>query len=417
MLKTDFCFEPGKLSVLLDSGYGSSGKGKLGSFITEHASNWQFCLNTFFPQAGHWVRLDDGRQFFYQTLNSCAYNYNKFDKMYIGHGAAIELRAFWREIRENQIPHKKIGISPIASILQDIDADYERGTRDLEGNPIEYKGIAIKSGTTAHGCGACRARKILRKQNVLLARDVPELKEFLCDVPTEIMKRLDKGESGFMEVAQGFSLSIGLQEFYPSCTMRNATVAAGLDDMMLPPYYAGPVVLNVRSFPIRINSKKYVELRTARHLTWEEVQSGSYEYVIEDSHSGGGYPDQKEITWEELTATSGYPTPLMEMTSVTKLPRRVFTFSKIGLEQSIRHNYTGHPMYISLNFANYIDHNVYGLRGLWVDHNPVLCDNVAPWINNNIGPVLEHLPKNVQLAFIGTGPHTDDTIMMDHFTR
>ena len=104
---TNFCFEPGKLTVLLDVTYGSSAKGKLASFITEHATNWDFCCNAFMPNAGHWVKLDDGREFFYQTFNSCAYNHEKFEKMYIGPGAVIELPAFWKELEKNIIRHQR----------------------------------------------------------------------------------------------------------------------------------------------------------------------------------------------------------------------------------------------------------------------------------------------------------------------
>jgi hypothetical protein len=112
---TNFVFSSGKLTVALDGGAGSSGKGKLGSFLCEHANNWQFACNTFMPQAGHWVMLDDGREFFYQTFNSCAYLANRYEKLYIGPGATIELPAFWKEIEKNSIPHHKIGISPLSA--------------------------------------------------------------------------------------------------------------------------------------------------------------------------------------------------------------------------------------------------------------------------------------------------------------
>src|SRR5579859_7230602 len=133
MFSTGFVFSPGKLTITLDGGAGSSGKGKLGSFLCEHAHNWQFACNTFMPQAAHWVRLDDGRTFLYQTLNSGAYLTDRYEKLYIAPGATIDLTALQRELDENQIPRRKIGISPIASILQAIDGEFERGRCDLEG--------------------------------------------------------------------------------------------------------------------------------------------------------------------------------------------------------------------------------------------------------------------------------------------
>src|SRR3954469_25056808 len=90
VFNTDFVFTSGKLTIALDGGAGSSGKGKLGSFLCEHAGNWQFACNTFMPQAGHWVRLSDGRKNFYKSLNSCAYLTDRYEKLYIAPGATIE---------------------------------------------------------------------------------------------------------------------------------------------------------------------------------------------------------------------------------------------------------------------------------------------------------------------------------------
>lgn len=399
---TSFVFDSGKLTVILDASAGSSGKGKIGSFITEHADNWDFCCNTFMPQAGHWIKLDDGREYFYQTLNSCTYQ-DKYEKMYIGPGSTIELSALFREIEENNVPPHKLGISPVTSILQDIDASFERGEMDLDGNVLHdtHSGTMSK-GSTCHGCGAAKARKILRRPNVVLARDIPELQEFLCDVPIEIMDRLDKGQSGLLEIAQGFQLSYLLSNMYPYCTSRNCTVSAGLDDMMLPPLYAGNVILNLRTYPIRINNKKYIG-KDGRHLTWDEVKNG-VPHEVKEFNSGPGYDDQEEMSWDELTKISGSPDQIMEMTSVTKLPRRVFSFSQNNLRQAIKYNKTGHNCYLSVNFMNYVDYNLTEKRNV--------CDvtyKAKSWLEDNILPVQKENPSSV-VAFLGTGARTDDMI-------
>lgn len=407
---TNFIFQPGKLTITADQGPGSSGKGKLGAFITDHADNWQFACNTFAPQAGHWRKEDNGKSYFYQTFNSCACRTDKYEKLYLGPGATIELSAFWREIEENNIPINKIGISPIASILQKIDGDFERGIVDFDGKPMgDINHDMAKTGTTAHGCGANRARRVLRRPEAKYARDITELRKFICDVPTEIMDRLDRGQSGLLEIAQGFQLSYLLPEFFPYTTSRNCSVAAGFDDMMLPVIYAGNVVLNSRTFPIRISSFKYVG-EGGKHLTWEEIQQYKTQnrpYTVFKGNSGPGYDDQQETTWDEVTTNSGSPTPIMEMTSVTKLPRRVFTFSAKNIEQSIRHNRTGGQIFLSLNFANYVDYAVNGMRrhmmaGDCLDN---LSDKLAEWLVNNY----KHISD---LKFIGTGSLTDDFILV-----
>jgi len=221
---TNFVFTPGKLTIAQDGGAGSSGKGKLGAFVTEHANNWQFCCNTFAPQAGHWVKNDDGKEYFYQTLNSCAYQ-PYYEKMYLGPGAIIELPALFREIEENEIKPPRLGISPVCAILQDQDAAFERGEVDLDGNKLPVRGAGtMVSGSTCHGVGAALARRRLRRPDTKLARDIPELKQYMCDVPGEIMDRLDRGQAGFLEIAQGFQLSYLLPEMHPYCLSGDSRV-------------------------------------------------------------------------------------------------------------------------------------------------------------------------------------------------
>jgi hypothetical protein len=364
------------------------------------------------PQAGHWVRLEDGRTFFYQTLNSCAYQTERYEKMYIAPGCVIELPAFWREMEENNVPASKIAISPVAGILQDIDGAFERGQVDFDGNKVEklHDGT-MKRGTTAHGAGANRARRVLRRGEAKYAKDVPELQDFLCDVPREVMKRLDAGQAGMMEIAQGFQLSYLLQDFFPYTTSRNCTVMAALDDAMIPPIYAGDVVINFRTFPIRINSKKWIA-PDGSHLTWEEVEKGTegVDYKVIDSHSGHGYDDQEELTWEQITQMSGSPEPIMEMTSVTKLPRRIFTFSKKNLEDAVKFNKTQGKIHLSINFANYVDHNVYHARGresigTAFAYSSKLGKKLQQWFQDNLTA-----DQLLMVKLIGTGELTEDII-------
>lgn len=397
-------FNSGKLTILMDGGAGSSGKGKMASYITENADNWQFACNAFHPQAGHWVKLRDGRSFFYQTLNSCAYNVDKYEKIYLGPGAMIELPALLREMEENNIPRHKLGISPVIPILDEkLDQGYERGTLGFDGSLdiVDSNGTA-KSGSTAHGVGSCNARRILRRPSLKLARDVETLKDLICDVPTEIQDRLNKGQAGLGECAQGYQLSLMHSRFYPFCTSRNVSVAQMMSDMFLPVRFAGQVVLNFRTHPIRINSNKYISKIDGRHLTWKEVQAGEPHTVLK-GNSGPWYPDQEEVTWEELTKSSNSPADLTEITSVTKLPRRVATFSKMNVREAVRDNDTGHGIRLALNFANYVDAAMLGARsGLQI------TKKFDEWVGREFPEEFIEL-----LTLIGTGANTEDTVRIN----
>jgi hypothetical protein len=88
---------------------------------------------------------------------------------------------------------------------------------------------------------------------------------------------------------------------------------------MVPPIYAGPVLLNNRTYPIRISSNKYISecsideteqlvigidrtIDPGTHLTWDEMmafQRHGKAFHRYEGDSGPGYPDQEEITWEQ----------------------------------------------------------------------------------------------------------------------
>jgi Adenylosuccinate synthetase len=400
-MKTNDLFKPGKLTTVMDGGAGSSGKGKMASYITENAGNFTFACNAFAPQAGHWVRLDDGRQYFYQSLNSCAYNVDRYEKMYLGPGGTIELSALLNEIEHNKVPPRKLGISPLALILEDSDAAYERGQAGFDNSPLLSTDTGtMKTGSTCHGVGSAAARRVLRRASVRTARDITALQQYLCDVPGEIAARLDRGESGLLELAQGFQLSLLYDRFFPNTTSRQVTVAQGLSDMFLPTVYAGPVVINLRTYPIRINSNKYIS-EDGKHLTKAEVDAGMPHTVFRGD-SGGWYPDQAEITWEELTKTSGSPVSIQEITSVTRLSRRIATFSRMNVDEAIKFNDTGHGVHLSLNFANYVDH---GMSGCTTSDG--ITDKFKTWVDTNLSTRHKSL-----LRLIGTGAKTSETICL-----
>lgn len=396
-------FDAGKLTILMDGGAGSSGKGKMGSYITENADNWQFACNAFAPQAGHWVRLQDGRQFFYQTLNSCAYNVDKYERIYLGPGAVIELPALLREMEENRVPRDKIRISPITPILQKSDQLFEQGVVGFDQQTAPEVGSAAHDGTakfgsTCHGVGSVAARRVLRRPSLVMAKDVPELRDLVCDVSAEIGERLSSGQRGFLEIAQGFQLSLMHEGFYPYVTSRNVTVAQALSDMFLPTVFAGQVVINYRTLPIRINSNKYIALDDSRHLTWAEVEAGVPHKVYEGD-SGKWYPDQTELTWDQVTKDSGSPTRIFEITSVTKLPRRVASFSLNNVWDSIAHNDTGHQTTLSLNFCNYIDNQMSGAT-----KSNGITEKFDSWMNETLKEAAH------RVRFLGTGAATHETI-------
>lgn len=445
---------PGHITFLLDAPAGSSGKGKLAAYITKFCKP-DFLVTSNSSNASHTV-IDGDKNIVFKALPSGSLYHEKLDKVFISAGATFEIDALLKEIKLTGIPRSKVRIHPRAGIATSIDAAYERGECDLDGNSYqERQAGTLKTGTTASGSGAVLAKKVLRHKTLKCAKDFPEIADMIGITEVEILDLLANGKSGLFEIGQGFPLSNNYWRFAPNTTSRNVTVSAALNDAMLPPSVVGNVVINTRTFPIRINSKKYVsqgqslmaaeylnvpeapgvaklahkkltdagfkctiitgnpngipeqlELEGGKFLTWDEVQSGHFHYEVMDSYSGDWYPDQTEITWEDIERDASIQIPqVVKNTTLTKLPRRVATFSQLNLDEAILYNQTKGFVFISVNFLNFVDGQMEGKR-----EQSEMTQLANDWIKNNVAPVLAKY-NNVHLSFIGTSEKTDDFIV------
>lgn len=110
-----------------------------------------------------------------------------------------------------------------------------------------------------------------------------------------------------------------------NCTSRECTPAQIMSDCLIAPSRLLRVVGSMRTFPIRV-ANRYNE--KGDMVGW----------------SGPCYPDQEEISFEHIGVAD-------EFTTVTKLKRRVFTFSRIQLAHALQ---VCAPTNIFLNFVNYL---------------------------------------------------------------
>jgi len=409
-------FIPGHLNFVLDVSAGSSGKGKVSSYLVKHSGQMllgecDFLITSNSPNASHRV-VDGEKDIVFKNLPSGSLYHEKLKAVYIVSGAIIDLDSLEKEVALIGLPKEKLFIHPRAGVVQQIDIDYEKGLCDLNGVYTETRGAGtLKTGTTASGSGAVLARKVLRHPLTKVVEDYRERIEKIATIaPVEvlILGRLMKGESGLYEIGQGFPLSNNHHLFAPHTTSRNVTISAALNDAMLPPAVAGRVVLNTRTHPIRINSKKFIG-KDGKHLTWEDVKAG-IEHEVVESFSGHWYPDQTEITWEQVEADAGITIPeVVKNTTLTKLPRRIATFSKQGLNEALMYNATHHQPVISVNFANFIDGELYNTRDPQKIQN---SEKFLEWLHTNVlssGFVREANP----LFIIGTGEETDATVILN----
>ncbi len=385
----------GRFNVVTDGQFGSTGKGAIASALAfKYRPN--IISTTNWPNAGHTAVNSDGQKFIAKSLPSPTI-LNKWVKgagyhphILVGSAAAFTIEQLFKEIEECGITDN-LTIHPRAGVV----TEQHKQTEVSGSNSTKH--IA----STMQGSGAFQSDKIMRKADLKLARDYPELSKYLPNnMPTrlrlssnlnlETLANLSLPETLnelmcynytiLHEGSQGFSLDINHGHSYPFCTGRGTTAIQNMADMGISPNKLGDIYLVIRPYPIRVGNI---------------VENGKTV-----GYSGDCYDDQMEITWEQVAENAGMPANMAaelttkELTTVTKRLRRVYTFSVTQLREAVLIN---GATKIALNFANYIDHAVCG-----VTEYADLTAKVKEFVDK-----IENI-TNVPVAIIGTGPRITD---------
>lgn len=347
-----------KATVVCDMQFGSTGKGLIAGYlaVTEKPD---VVMTAWSMNAGHTYIDQKGNKFVHCMLANGVVSPNlRF--ILIGPGSQIGLDRLFKECEECAylLGGVTILIHENACIISQRHIDEEQG-------PM------TKIGSTKKGCGAALIEKIRRspEDRITAGRWCEEIDNFAEDKGIDIRVSthdyycyvIEKAGRILVEGAQGYSLGMN-SGFYPYTTSRECTPAQIASDTLLPLPMIGNVVGTMRTYPIRVANRfnEHGEM-----VGW----------------SGPCYNDQREISFNDLGQAT-------ELTTVTQLPRRIFTFSPTQLNQAMR---TVRPDRIFLNFINYLndkDHalslmdtidqcaQVYGKGGVaWVGNGPA-HDNV-----------------------------------------
>jgi adenylosuccinate synthase len=223
------------------------------------------------------------------------------------------------------------------------------------------KAYAFKIGSTMKGVGAAVIDKIKRDPDspVLIGdvgadgmalRAIPEVR--IVDSYEWIKILYKHCQQILIEGSQGYSLSIN-HGFYPYVTSRDCTVQQLAVDCGVPWAMMRLATIHgvARTYPIRV----------ANRFDENGTQIGT---------SGPCYPDQQEITWGSISQEP-------ELTTVTKLPRRLFTFSEIQFLDALLMNGVGH---VFLNFVNYLRPE--GVKLDWFVNSARLAGAEIRWVGH-----------------------------------
>lgn len=309
-----------RITMVVDLQYGSTGKGLIVGYLAEKEGP-DTVITAWAPNAGHTYIDAKGRKFVHTHLaNGIVSPYIR--QLLLGPGSLINPQQLLDEIEQCRdiIDAKgiRILIHPHAAVVTE---------RHVE----EEAGPMTKIGSTKKGVGAAMIQRIRRNPDDMnIASSCGALRPYVVTTQ-QYAEALAQAREVLIEGAQGFGLSM-YHGFYPYTTSRDVSTWQILADCGIPARAVfnafGNSILRVigtcRTYPIRV----------ANRFDSEGTQVG---------YSGPVYDDQTEITFEEI----GQKT---ELTTVTKLPRRIFTFSPKQITEAIRYN--GASL-VFLNFVNY----------------------------------------------------------------
>jgi len=331
------------IDMTMDGMWGSCGKGGVTGWLAKRRP-YDTVICAYGTQAGHTYNdRERGISMMVQQL-PVGVTCPTVKNVMIGPGALIHADTLLREIREYLRPGQRLMIHENAAVVTDEHAQREKDRGQT------------KMGSTAKGVGQAMIDRILRdpdsKAIARLGFAGTELEQYVVD-RFEYDRQLQLAQKVLVEGAQGFGLSLYHGD-WPYCTSRDVTPWQIAADCGLPFKWASDItVWNVmRTFPIRVNNR--------------------------DGSSGPAYEGQRELTWEELNQKP-------ELTTVTKLPRRVFEFS-----------------------LHQFSHAMFHCAAMWMDNRVVLtfADYCTPEQLEGIMRQIETTGYTVD--YICTGPDDSD---------
>jgi adenylosuccinate synthase len=381
--------------MVVDMQFGSTGKGQIAGTI---GRVWQpdtvVCANG--PNAGHTYKWTEEGRFAHDlertrsvvhTVTPVTSVLPSVRNILLGPGAVIVIARLFEEVTQNAdlFAGKRLIIHPMASIV----------TQDHRDREKNFVGI----GSTMKGTAEAVIEKMRRLPGANIARHWAAQLESLtpslsikCIVNEQVYNEaIDSSRKLMVEGAQGASLSMH-SRFYPHTTSRDVGINQIWADCRLPAVTNSSfqdsdiqIIGVCRTYPIRV----------ANRFNEQGIRVG---------YSGDCYPDQKEISWADIGREA-------ELTTVTKLPRRLFTFSTAQILEAVRFNA---PTSIALTFCDYLaSHN---------EDHPDIPEGMMTYpvnVGAEISPcVMSHIRRleaacSCNVDFVSFGPTDSDIYSPD----
>lgn len=221
--------------VIVGGFYGDEGKGKIVSYLAKKDDYKIAVRGGVGPNAGHSI-VWGGKTYRLRMLSSAFVN--NTTRLLIGPGILVNPEIFLKEVKELNA-EKRSSLDPLCAIIEQKHIDQDKGSEYLSG----------KIGTTGTGTGPCNADRVNRI--VKLARELPELKDYLVDIPVTVNAALDRGEKVLVEGTQGTFLSL-FHGSYPFVTSKDVTASSIAADVGLGPTNVDSVLVVFKAYVTRV---------------------------------------------------------------------------------------------------------------------------------------------------------------------
>ena len=335
------------IDLILDAQFGSTGKGLFASFLADKHQPDVIAYAPS-PNAGH-TFYHNGVEIIHKMLPSGVVS-QSLETIVLGPGSLLDLDRLVAEIihlEDYGLHCPEVLIHENAAVVQDRhrEAESQGGTAP---------------GSTRQGTGAAQADRIRRRPGVDITAKHCHWHE-IFDGPVRLINTAQMQQTYFgakrlqVESAQGYSLSVYHGD-YPHVTCRDVTTASILSDTGVPIMRRMNVYGTFRTYPIRVANRP-----------------------ADGEFSGPGYPDSEEITFESIGQRQ-------ELTTVTQLPRRIFTWSQQQAIEACAQNRIDAAF---LNFAQY---------------PPTFEDLIHTWHSLNEATTVQYLgfgPTNADIVRVG----------------
>jgi adenylosuccinate synthase len=246
-------------TVIAGGFWGDEGKGKIISYLALK-DRIDFCVRTGSVNAAHTIWYKGKRYALHMVPGGFV---NDECRLLIGPGANVHVEQFLKEVEETNVKNR-IGVDSQASIIEEKHSNQDKTSPHLKG-----------LGTTGWGVGPAVEERVRRTAK--LARDIPELKRYLVDVPVEINDALNGQKNVVLEGTQGLLLSV-FHGTYPYVTGRDTSAAAICSEAGVGPTRVDDVMLVLKSFVTRVGTGPLpgeISMEEAVKRGWFEKAAGT----------------------------------------------------------------------------------------------------------------------------------------------